>query len=209
MEDNIKNTEDQYTDNALNPEETESMQDCETEKEEQEEKPKRSGIFSKKDKKSDSNEDLNVANLTLQAEKAEIHDKFLRLYSEFDNYRKRTQKEKIDIIKNASECLIIDLLPIIDDMERAICFNENADINDESIKEGLVLILQKMKTMLKKKGLEEINTENEIFNTDFHEAITTVVTDNEEEKGKILEEVQKGYTLNNKVIRFSKVVISQ
>lgn len=209
MEDNIKNTEDQYTNNALNPEETESMQDCETEQEEQEEKPKKSGIFSKKDKKNGSIEDLKVANLTLQAEKAEIHDKFLRLYSEFDNYRKRTQKEKIDIIKNASECLIIDLLPIIDDMEKAICFNENADINDESIQEGLVLILQKMKTMLKQKGLEEISTKDGIFNTDFHEAITTVETDNEEEKGKILDEIQKGYTLNNKVIRFSKVVISQ
>lgn len=209
MEDDIKNTEDQYTTNDINLEETESIQDCEAEQEEQEGKPKKSGIFSKKDKKGGSIEDLKVANLTLQAEKAEIHDKFLRLYSEFDNYRKRTQKEKIDIIKNASESIIVQLLPVVDDIERAISFNENADLNDESIKEGLVLILQKMKTMLKQKGLEEINTKNELFNTDFHEAITTVATDKEEDKGKILEEIQKGYTLNNKVIRFSKVVIFQ
>ena len=96
-----------------------------TDNEEQpKEQAKKSGIFSKKDKKSQQLEDLKATNEKLQAEKAEIHDKFLRLYSEFDNFRKRTQKEKIDIIKNASESVITQLLPIIDDMERAIAFND-------------------------------------------------------------------------------------
>ena len=171
-------------------------------------KPK-SGIFSKKDKKSQQLEDLKATNEKLQAEKAEIHDKFLRLYSEFDNFRKRTQKEKIDIIKNASESVITQLLPIIDDMERAIAFNDKLEGVDPSIKEGLVLILQKTKALLKQKGLEEIITEDQLFNTDFHEAVTTVPAEKEEDKGKILEEVQKGYTLNDKVIRYSKVVIYQ
>lgn len=175
----------------------------------EEEKPKKTSVFGKKDKKIQQIEELKAENDKLQAEKAEIHDKFIRLYSEFDNYRKRTQKEKLDIIKTASENIIISLLPVIDDMERAVKFNETAEVDDASIKEGLLLILQKTKTMLKQKGLEEIKTENEIFNTDYHEAITTVPADKEEDKGKILEEVQKGYTLNNKVIRFSKVVIYQ
>ena len=181
-----------------------------TDNEEQpKEQAKKSGIFSKKDKKSQQLEDLKATNEKLQAEKAEIHDKFLRLYSEFDNFRKRTQKEKIDIIKNASESVITQLLPIIDDMERAIAFNDKLEGVDPSIKEGLVLILQKTKALLKQKGLEEIITEDQLFNTDFHEAVTTVPAEKEEDKGKILEEVQKGYTLNDKVIRYSKVVIYQ
>jgi molecular chaperone GrpE len=131
------------------------------------------------------------------------------LYSEFDNYIKRTQKEKLDIIKNASESIILQLLPTIDDMERAIMFNDKTEVSDVSVKEGLVLIFQKLKNMLKQKGLEEIKTKDETFNTDFHEAITTVPAEKEEDKGKILEEIQKGYKLNDKVIRFSKVVIYQ
>ncbi|OQA88425.1 MAG: heat shock protein GrpE [Bacteroidetes bacterium ADurb.Bin234] len=94
-------------------------------------------------------------------------------------------------------------------MERAIAFNEKNQMDDVSVKEGLTLILQKLKTMLKQKGLAEIKTENEPFSTDFHEAISTVPAEKEEDKGKILEEIQKGYTLNDKVIRFSKVIIYQ
>ena len=166
-------------------------------------------MFGKKDKKTQQIEELKLANDKLLSEKAEIQDKFLRLYSEFDNYRKRTQKEKLDIIKNASESIILQLLPTIDDMERAIMFNDKTEVSDVSVKEGLVLIFQKLKNMLKQKGLEEIKTKDETFNTDFHEAITTVPAEKEEDKGKILEEIQKGYKLNDKVIRFSKVVIYQ
>ncbi|HOF16501.1 MAG TPA: nucleotide exchange factor GrpE [Bacteroidales bacterium] len=213
MEDNskkIKNQPEEETIEQTAELDNEAIAVENTDNEEQpKEQAKKSGIFSKKDKKSQQLEDLKATNEKLQAEKAEIHDKFLRLYSEFDNFRKRTQKEKIDIIKNASESVITQLLPIIDDMERAIAFNDKLEGVDPSIKEGLVLILQKTKTLLKQKGLEEIITEDQFFNTDFHEAVTTVPAEKEEDKGKILEEVQKGYTLNDKVIRYSKVVIYQ
>lgn len=213
MEDNskkIKNQPEEETIEQTAELDNEAIAVENTDNEEQpKEQAKKSGIFSKKDKKSQQLEDLKATNEKLQAEKAEIHDKFLRLYSEFDNFRKRTQKEKIDIIKNASESVITQLLPIIDDMERAIAFNDKLEGVDPSIKEGLVLILQKTKTLLKQKGLEEIITKDQLFNTDFHEAVTTVPAEKEEDKGKILEEVQKGYTLNDKVIRYSKVVIYQ
>ena len=213
MEDNskkIKNQPEEETIEQTAELDNEAIAVENTDNEEQpKEQAKKSGIFSKKDKKSQQLEDLKATNEKLQAEKAEIHDKFLRLYSEFYNFRKRTQKEKIDIIKNASESVITQLLPIIDDMERAIAFNDKLEGVDPSIKEGLVLILQKTKTLLKQKGLEEIITEDQFFNTDFHEAVTTVPAEKEEDKGKILEEVQKGYTLNDKVIRYSKVVIYQ
>ncbi|HOS15864.1 MAG TPA: nucleotide exchange factor GrpE [Bacteroidales bacterium] len=213
MEDNTINTDNQEQNKDINSnqqvrKEEVELQDIHKEEETQE-KPKRGNMFAKKDKRMQQIEELKASTEKLQAEKAELQDKFLRLYSEFDNYRKRTQKEKLDIIKTASENIILNLLPIIDDMERAIAFNEKNQTDDVSVKEGLTLILQKLKTMLKQKGLAEIKTENEPFSTDFHEAISTVPAEKEEDKGKILEEIQKGYTLNDKVIRFSKVIIYQ
>ena len=166
-------------------------------------------MFTKKDKKNQAWEELKNEHENLLTEKAELHDKFLRLYSEFDNYRKRTNKEKLEIIKTASESLILQLLPIIDDMERAIAFNEENNTSDAALIEGFALILQKIKTLLKQKGLEEIVVKDQFFDTDFHEAVTTVPAETKEDKGKILEEIQKGYTLNEKVIRYSKVVIYQ
>ncbi|MBP7103391.1 MAG: nucleotide exchange factor GrpE [Bacteroidales bacterium] len=210
MEDNTKKNEDQEINKDIDSNNIPSDSIIDNNAiDDEEEKPKRSGMFGKKDKKTQQIEELKLANDKLLSEKAEIQDKFLRLYSEFDNYRKRTQKEKLDIIKNASESIILQLLPTIDDMERAIMFNDKTEVSDVSVKEGLVLIFQKLKNMLKQKGLEEIKTKDETFNTDFHEAITTVPAEKEEDKGKILEEIQKGYKLNDKVIRFSKVVIYQ
>ena len=210
MEDNTKKNEDQEINKDIDSNNIPSDSIIDNNAiDDEEEKPKRSGMFGKKDKKTQQIEELKLANDKLLSEKAEIQDKFLRLYSEFDNYRKRTQKEKLDIIKNASESIILQLLPTIDDMERAIMFNDKTEVSDVSVKEGLVLIFQKLKNMLKQKGLEEIKTKDETFNTDFHEAITTVPAEKEEDKGKILEDIQKGYKLNDKVIRFSKVVIYQ
>ncbi|MDY0015244.1 MAG: nucleotide exchange factor GrpE [Bacteroidales bacterium] len=210
MEDNTKKSEDQEINQDTDSNNIPSDPIIDNNAaEDDEEKPRRSSMFGKKDKKIQQIEEFKLANEKLLSEKAEIQDKFLRLYSEFDNYRKRTQKEKLDVIKNASENIILQLLPIIDDMERAIAFNDKPEVNDVSVKEGLALILQKLKNMLKQKGLEEIKTKDETFNTDFHEAITTVPAEKEEDKGKILEEIQKGYALNDKVIRFSKVVIYQ
>ena len=207
MEENIINEENQ----DIIPEKEEKNQDVEipVENEQPEKEPKTGGLFGKKDKKSKQSATHLVEIEKLKAENAEVQDKFLRLYSEFDNYRKRTQKEKLDIIQNASESLIVSLLPIIDDMERAIKYSDNANTDITSIKEGQLLILQKLNNLLKQKGLTTIDTENANFDTDYHEAISFIPAPCEQEKGKIVEETEKGYMLNNKVIRFSKVVIYQ
>ena len=153
---------------------------------------------------------LHQENEKLAQEKAEIHDKYIRLYSEFDNYRRRTQKEKLDIIKNASERIIVGLLPVLDDMERALKFEAaEQEGPSDSEKEGISLIYQKMMNYLKQQGLEEIHAIGEPFDVDLHEAMTTMPAPTEEEKGRVLDEIQKGYRLNEKVIRFSKVVIYQ
>jgi len=181
------------------------------EEKEEGESPKKSGFFGKKDKKVKSSitDDLKQEIENLKADNAEWQDKFLRLYSEFDNYRKRTQKEKLDVIQNAAESVIINLLPVLDDMERAVKYGENPDADINSIKEGEMLIFQKLNNLLRQKGLKIIETTNTQFDTDYHEAIATIPADNEEDKGKIVEEIEKGYMLNDKVIRFSKVVIYQ
>jgi len=135
----------------------------------------------------------------------ELNDKYLRLYSEFDNFRKRTFKEKIDLSRTASEEVIKDLLPVLDDFDRAIASMSSTD-NIEAIKEGEQLIHAKMKAIFAAKGLQEIKSIGESFNTDFHEAITSIPAPSEELKNKVVDEVQKGYTLHDKVIRFSKVI---
>jgi len=189
-------------------EQAETVENIEKEDEKIVGENKKGGLFSKKEKshKKPKNEEVIEQ---LKGEMVELQNKFLRLYSEFDNYRKRTQKEKLDIIKNASENLIVALLPVLDDMERAIKYAAKPDVDSVAIIEGEHLILQKLKGLLKQKGLAPIETENAKFDTDFHEAVSIVPAPSEEEKGSILEEVEKGYLLNDKIIRFSKVVIYQ
>lgn len=145
----------------------------------------------------------------LEIQLKEANDKFLRLYSEFDNFRKRTAKEKVDIIKTAGEDIIKELLPILDDFERAIENNTNFDkIEDlEPIKEGFKLIHHKLLHNLKSKGLEAIDAMGEKFDVDKHEALTQVPVPNEKDKGKIIDVMEKGYKLHDKVIRFPKVVV--
>ncbi len=142
----------------------------------------------------------------LSVKLAEANDKFLRLYSEFDNYRKRTLKERIELSKTASEEVILSMLPVLDDFERAI--KSIPEISEcDLFTEGIKLIFSKFKNVLTLKGLEEINAIGADFNTDFHEAITNIPAETEEMKGKIVDEIQKGYMLQGKVIRFSKVVV--
>lgn len=142
----------------------------------------------------------------LQAKIAELNDKLLRLYSEFDNYRKRTIKEKIESSKTASEDVIRDLLPVMDDFERAMKSMESTD-NIDSVKEGINLIYLKLKNTLAAKGLQEIKSFGEPFNTDYQEAIANIPAPSEELKNKVVDELQKGYLLHEKVIRFAKVVV--
>jgi molecular chaperone GrpE len=141
-----------------------------------------------------------------QSKVNELNDKYLRLYSEFDNFRKRSLKEKIDLSRTASEDVIKELLPVLDDFDRAIASMASTD-NIEAIKEGEQLIHAKIKAIFASKGLQEIKSIGETFDTDFHEAITSIPAPSEELKNKVVDEVQKGYTLHDKVIRFSKVII--
>lgn len=137
---------------------------------------------------------------------AEANDKYLRLYSEFDNYRKRTSRERIDLLKTAGEDVIKSLLPILDDFERAVKSNETAtDI--AAVNEGVKLVQQKFRNLLLQKGLEPMNTVGQPFDTDMHEALTNIPAPSEEMKGKVVDELEKGYTLGGKVIRFAKVIV--
>lgn len=138
---------------------------------------------------------------------SELNDKFLRLYAEFDNYRRRTNKEKVDLIANANEKLLLDLIPTLDDFERAIANNENVD-DIVALKEGFVLIHNKFKATLEAKGLKQMQAKGEAFDSDFHEAIANIPGD-DSQKGKVIDDVEKGYLLNEKVIRFAKVVVGQ
>lgn len=144
----------------------------------------------------------------VQAELAEQKDKFVRLYSEFENFRRRSAKEKIELISNASDQMISDLLPVLDDFERAIANNEKVDDAD-AIKEGINLVYQKFAAILKAKGLKEIDALNQPFDVDFHEAITKIPAPSEELKNSVVDVVEKGYTINEKIIRYSKVVIGE
>ena len=141
----------------------------------------------------------------LKEKNEELNDKYLRLFSEFDNYRKRTAKEKIELSKTASESIMVDLLPILDDFERALQTMENKETDANY--EGVLLIYDKFKRTLEQKGLEEINAKDAVFNTDEHEALTNVPVADESQKGKVLDVIQKGYKLNGKVIRYARVVV--
>ena len=194
-----------------NPEVNEEVQentDNLSEKEENTDK-NRINIFSrKKDKDKSKVQELEKEIEQLKAEKAELNDRFLRLFSEFDNYKKRVSKEKLDLISTASEKVLVSLLPVIDDFERAIAANEKAD-NIDSIKEGFNLIYNKLVQMMKRFDVEEIQAKGEEFNTDFHEAVTHFPAQKEEDKGKVMDVTEKGYKLKDKVIRYAKVVVGQ
>ena len=138
----------------------------------------------------------------------DFKDKYIRLYSEFENYRKRTAKEKIEIINNASENVIKEILPIVDDFERAIL--NNKDVSDaENIKEGLELIYNKLNKTLANQGLISMDSIEKEFDADIHEAITKIPAPKEKLKGKVIDVIEKGYTINEKVIRFAKVVVGE
>jgi|WetSurMetagenome_2_1015567.scaffolds.fasta_scaffold717183_2 molecular chaperone GrpE len=138
----------------------------------------------------------------------EAQDKYLRLSAEFDNYRKRTLKEKTDLLKAAGEDTIIRVLPVVDDFERAMTATQiSTDI--EAVKSGITLIYNKFKETLSQMGVKEIDALNKDFNTDLHEAITKIPAASEDQKGKVVDVVVKGYYLNDKILRFAKVVVGE
>lgn len=165
----------------------------------------------KKESKKDKGHKRSKAEELLEnseSELLELKDKHIRLQAEFDNYRKRTLKERMELLKTASEGLLVSILPVIDDFDRAMQTLELVE-EDSHIKDGLKLIYNKFQEFLKQNGVREIEAKGQNFNTDLHEAIIKIPAITEELKGKVVEIVQKGYYLNDKVIRFPKVVIGE
>ncbi|PXV68893.1 molecular chaperone GrpE [Dysgonomonas alginatilytica] len=157
------------------------------------------------DQINDVNENEDSANLADDLEKKfeDLNDSYLRLHAEFDNYRRRTMKEKADLLKTGNEKAIIGVLSIVDDFERAL-----PNIPEDA-KEGVELIYSKFQNFLAQNGVKEIDSLGELFDTDKHEAITTIPAQSEDQKDKIIDCIQKGYTLNDKVIRFPKVIVAK
>jgi molecular chaperone GrpE len=138
----------------------------------------------------------------------EYKDKFVRLYAEFDNYRRRTNEEKLNLITSAGKDVISSMLPVLDNFERAIATNENLE-DLGAIKEGFNLIFNQLKGILESKGLKPMEAKGLPFDSDLHEAIANIPAPEDAQKGKVIEDVEKGYYLNDKVLRFAKVVVGQ
>lgn len=139
---------------------------------------------------------------------AAANDKYLRLYSEFENFRRRVAKEKLVLIETAGEDILKELLPIVDDFDRALLVYQSSDTHNQANQEGIRLIHDKLLRLLQQKGVQEMLLEKgEAFDVEFHEAVTQLPTDDQKMRGKVLEIIEKGYLLKNKVLRFAKVVI--
>ncbi len=184
----------------IEKEQNSNMEDAQFEDQHAEEKKPKGR---KKKKKEDK---LAAEHEALQEKYNDLNDRFLRLYSEFDNFRKRTAKEKLELVKTASQDLIVGLLPVLDDFERALKAFEDHDADPELIK-GVELIYNKFYNTLKQKGLKPMESMGTEFNTDWHEALTNIPAPSEDLKGKVVDVIQKGYLLNDKVIRYAQVVV--
>ena len=182
--------------------------------------------MTEKDKESIEEQDFNTSEdaqeegekETVVAPKNELEDisnqlteqkeKYLRLFADFDNYKKRTAKERLDLLNTAGRDIILSVIPVIDDFERAIAVAEKATEVD-SVKEGMELIKNKMFNVLQQRGINVMESVGEPFDAERHEAITEIPAPSEEMKGKVIDEVEKGYTMNNKIIRYAKVVVGK
>ncbi len=159
---------------------------------------------------SDENQEIASDNAANEWEEKykQLNDSHLRLMAEFDNYRKRTLREKSELIKSAGESVLVNLLPLADDFERGLDVSKDS-MDVAAVRQGMELIYSKLTAFLQQNGVKVIETENSVFDTEFHEAITTIPAPSEDLKGKIIDCVQKGYLLNDKVIRFAKVVVGE
>jgi molecular chaperone GrpE len=145
---------------------------------------------------------------TLRNELGEMKEKFIRKVAEFENYKKRSLKERMDLIQTAGKEVIVDLLEVLDDCERAEKqLNTSEEVNQGN--EGVMLVFNKLRSILSSKGLKAMETINKDFNPDIHEAITEIPAPSKEQKGKVIDEIQKGYYLNDKIIRYAKVVVGK
>ena len=174
-------------------------------KEKDEEKPKKAKSRSKKNKKE---EVLQEQIIELEKELAESKDKYIRLYAEFDNYKKRTMKERLDLISTAGRDTISALLPVLDDFDRAKKSADD-DSTSEVFTEGVSLVYNKLTGLMKSKGVTAMETTGETFDPELHDAITEIPAPSDDMKGKIIDTIEKGYLLNDKIIRHAKVVVGK
>lgn len=177
----------------------EEIQDEEVIKDEKDTKSKKKTKSSKKDKLTDRIEEL-------EQELSESKDKFLRLFAEFDNFKKRTAKERIDFRATAGMDALQAFLPVMDDFDRAKKVAENED-NNEEFSEGVKLVYQKLRSVLTSKGIKVMESTGETFDPELHEAITEIPAPTEDMKGKIIDTIEQGYYLNDKIIRYARVVV--
>lgn len=202
MKEENENIKDEESVNNTQNETNEDVTDADNKAEETTDKNEEDGV---KDGTEEKETDPLEAALN---EIAQLKDKYLRSVAEFDNYRKRTLKEKAELILNGSEKAVQAILPIIDDMERALANSEKTE-DAEVLKEGMKLIYQKTNKIMEGLGVKKIDTTDADFDTNFHEAVAMVPGMGDEKKGKVLDCVQTGYTLNDKVIRHAKVAVGQ
>jgi len=160
------------------------------------------------DNSSQENENSQNESVLLQAQLDELKDKYLRLVADFDNFRKRTAKERLELIQTASKDVVTSLLTVLDDTERAEKQVQTAQ-DIEAVKEGIALVFGKLRTTLQAKGLKPMESIGTEFNPEYHEAITEIAAATDDMKGKVIDEVQKGYYLNDKIIRHAKVVVGK
>ena len=193
MSENFQSENDQEKE-VLNGAEQEKNDTAQKEKEENSQEPQEETVETKLAKS--------------EAEAADLKDRLLRQMAEFDNYRKRTMKEKAEIILNGSAGVVTDILPVIDDLERAIANSAKSE-DYNALKEGVELIYNKLMHILEQKGLQKISPKNEPFDTDFHEAIAMIPAPSEDLKGKVLDCAIDGYKLNDKVLRHAKVAVGE
>lgn len=167
------------------------------------EKPKKKPSILKR-KRTSLKEEVN----SLKQENGELKDKYLRLFAEFDNYKKRTIREKLDLMKNGAQDTLSSLLPVLDDFDRA---KQNADDEntEETLSDGVVMVYNKLYSTLQSHGLKDMVSTNEVFNPDLHQSITEIPAANDDMKGKVVDTVEKGYYLNDKIIRHAKVVVGK
>ncbi len=196
MSENFQSENDQEKEvlNGAEQEKNDTAQEEKEEKEENSQEPQEETVETKLAKS--------------EAEAADLKDRLLRQMAEFDNYRKRTMKEKAEIILNGSAGVVTDILPVIDDLERAIANSAKSE-DYNALKEGVELIYNKLMHILEQKGLQKISPKNEPFDTDFHEAIAMIPAPSEDLKGKVLDCAIDGYKLNDKVLRHAKVAVGE
>lgn len=188
--------------NPENTEQSETLRENETEKNEVSE-----GIEEGSEESSSENIESQISEEDkLKAEATEWQNKYLRLYAEFDNFKRRTSKERLELLQIAGKDVISDLLTVLDDFERAQKSIETAT-DVVAVKEGVTLVQHKLKSILNQKGLKEMESIGKEFDADLHEGITSIPAPSADLKGKVVDELEKGYLLNDKVIRFAKVII--